>query len=464
MTGAEPRPRFAAPVDVHLILRRSSPGGDEVLLSRRAGSVYASGLLHLPSGHVDGAHEDVVDAVIREAREETGVLIDRADVRAAVTVHHRSPAGGARIGFFLEAVRWQGTPEIREPQLCSEMSWVPLDALPDDMVAYCRAGLDAYRHGGGTTVHFQQPDDPIAFDRGADRLQLLPAAEDRGAGLEAGLRAFAEQAVGRLAVVAYASWLREGSRVWRLTGIGGGTWFLKQHRSARFHQREVGAYREWVGTLGARAPRLVAVDAEQGAVVITALEGRSLHGLSLDPAREREVRRRLGALTADFHHGAPSRPALERGPSPADKLERHLAVARSFLADGDEERLHATARRYAALGPAELVPTHGDLQYRNVLLGDGDEVSVVDFERAEYATATRDLVRLSDVWDGRPDLREAFLAGYGRPFTAVEEERMECEAAFDALSGLGYGHTHGDPEVAERGQRTLARLRKNPRS
>ncbi|MGI5479078.1 NUDIX hydrolase [Streptomyces lavendofoliae] len=173
--GAHGRRRFTAPVDVHLVLRRPGAGGDEVLLSRRAGPVYASGLLHLPSGHLDGPHEDVIDAVIREGLEETGVHIERADVRAAVTVHHRAPGGDTRVGFFLEAVRWRGTPAIREPHLCGGMDWFPLAALPDDMVAYCRAGLDAYRRGAPMAVHFQHPGDPVAHGPGADRLHIVPS-------------------------------------------------------------------------------------------------------------------------------------------------------------------------------------------------------------------------------------------------------------------------------------------------
>ncbi|WP_405690052.1 hypothetical protein [Streptomyces sp. NBC_00057] len=42
--------RHQEPVDVHLILRRDGAAGPEVLLSRRAGSVYAAGLWHFPSG------------------------------------------------------------------------------------------------------------------------------------------------------------------------------------------------------------------------------------------------------------------------------------------------------------------------------------------------------------------------------------------------------------------------------
>ncbi|MET8290077.1 NUDIX domain-containing protein [Streptomyces sp. NPDC005132] len=71
-----------------------------MLLSRRAGEVYAAGLWHLPPGHLDGPHEDIVTALLREAREETSVVIDPADVRAAVTVHHRAPGGSSHTGFF----------------------------------------------------------------------------------------------------------------------------------------------------------------------------------------------------------------------------------------------------------------------------------------------------------------------------------------------------------------------------
>ncbi|MFB6477748.1 NUDIX domain-containing protein [Streptomyces virginiae] len=88
-----PVPRHTVPVDVHLVLRRDGALGPEVLLSRRAGPVYATGLWHLPSGHLDPG-EDMVEGVIREAREETGVLIVAADVSAAVTVHHRPPGAG----------------------------------------------------------------------------------------------------------------------------------------------------------------------------------------------------------------------------------------------------------------------------------------------------------------------------------------------------------------------------------
>ncbi|MFB6614997.1 NUDIX domain-containing protein [Streptomyces sp. NPDC085524] len=452
-------PRHTVPVDVHLVLRRDGGPGPEVLLSRRAGPVYATGLWHLPSGHLDPG-EDMVEAVIREAREETGVLIAAEDVTAAVTVHHRPPSGSrSRLGVFFEVRRWSGPPRIMEPDRCDGMGWYELDALPAPMVAYCRAGLDAYRAGLPAAVHFQRPDDAVAHTPdGPDRTRLLTGPAADRSGLPYRLRMFAERAVGRITQVTEVSWARTGSRVWRLTGPGGGTWYLKRHRGPKFHDREVAAYRTWVPALGPRAPRLVAADPAAQAVVVTALAGRPLHGMVLDAAAEARVQHGLGRLARALHRSAPERSTGTA--TAAGKVERHLEGARPGLADGDEELVLSRVRMYEDLPQPVLVPTHGDLQYRNVLLADGGgEPRLLDFERAEYAAATRDLVRLGDTWTGRPDLRAAFLAGYGRPLTPAEELRLDCETAFDAVSGIAYGMRHDDPEVTERGLRTLHRLR-----
>ncbi|MCO5974972.1 phosphotransferase [Actinoallomurus soli] len=452
------KPRHTEPVDVHLILRREGTAGPEVLLSRRAGQVYAAGLWHLPSGHLDGPHEDVVTALIREAKEETGVTIQAADVRFAVTVHHRSPGGSARIGVFFEVRHWQGTPQIHEPAVCDAMDWYPLDDLPSPMVAYCRAGLDAYRAGNRLAVHFQQSTDPIPYDTAADRLRYIPGARDIPAGRpDAPVREFAQRAVGRIADWADVSWAREDSRVWRVRGAEGGVWFVKIHQNDRFHYREVGAYRSWVPTLGAAAPRLVAVDSVLRAIVVTAIPGRSLHGAVHTPDEQRRIFHSIGALAAAIHHSAPAQPASGE-PVLLGKLERHLDGARAHVAPGDEEFIRAMAQRAAHLPDLELVPTHGDFQLRNLLWDDGT-LYVIDFERSEQGPAVRDFVRLSDAWAGRPDLYEAAMAGYGRPLTPAENEHLVVGAVLDAVSGICYGTSHGDLELIERGCRTLARLR-----
>ncbi|GAB2735316.1 phosphotransferase [Kitasatospora kifunensis] len=452
-------PRHQEPVDVHLILRRDGAAGPEVLLSRRAGQVYASGLLHLPSGHLDGSHEDVVEALIREAKEETGVDIDPADVRAAVTVHHRSPAGGSRIGIFFEVRRWHGAPRIMEPAVCDAMGWYPLDDLPSPMVAYCRAGLDAYRTGRQFAVHFRRPGDPIAFDPTADCLRSLLSAEPAADAPHREVREFTEKAVGRVSTWTDTSWAREGSRVWLARGAEGGEWFVKVHQSDRFHGREVEAYRTWVPALGPAAPRLVAADARLRAVVITAMPGRSLHGALHPPEEQRRIFHRIGVLAAAIHRSAPPRPG-DGAPAALGKLERHLAGARNHLAPGDEDYIRAMAKRAEQLPALDLVPTHGDFQLRNLRWDEATgSLCVIDFERAEPGPAVRDFVRLSDAWTGRPDLYEAVMAGYGRQLSVAEEEHLTVHQVLDAVSGIQYGAANGDPELVERGRRTLAKLR-----
>ncbi|MER5549781.1 phosphotransferase [Streptomyces sp. NPDC002589] len=442
--------RHTEPVDVHLILLRDTATGPEVLLSRRAGDVYASGLWHLPSGHLDGPHEDVVTALVREAREETGVVIDVADVRAAVTVHHRSPGGASRTGYFFEVWRWQGESRIAEPDVCDAMDWTPLDALPAGMVAYCRAGLEAYTAGARLAVHFQLPGDTIAFDPGADRLRLVPDVTGRAltGRPDAAVMEFAERAVGRITEWTDTSWARADSRVWRAHGAQGGTWYVKVHPSERFYGREVRGLRTWAPALGAAAPRLVAADEKLRAVVLTAVPGRPLHGAVLAPDRQRAVFHRIGALARRIHQSSIARPApAGSGPAVA-KADRHLAGARPHLSPGDEEFVRKLVRQAEDLQPLEWVETHGDFQLRNILYtpdaaDEADDsdifVAVIDLERSEPGPAVRDLVRLSDAWVGRADLFEAFLAGYGRSLTAAEEARLVVDTALDSVSGVAYG-------------------------
>ena len=129
------------PVDVFLVLTR----GEEVLLGRRQGTGYADGTWNLPSGKLE-THEDAVTGVIREAKEEIGVLLDPADVRLATVVHHRNAEGGARVGLFFTAVHEpdrHGEVVNTEPHKCAQLDWFPLGALPEPTYRYTAAGLQA---------------------------------------------------------------------------------------------------------------------------------------------------------------------------------------------------------------------------------------------------------------------------------------------------------------------------------
>ncbi|GIG55745.1 hypothetical protein Lfu02_01170 [Longispora fulva] len=129
--------RYRSIVDLHVLLRRDD---GKLLLARRAGAVYASGMWHLPSGHLEPG-EPLADGAAREAREELGIDIDLDDLRLVHVMHHQASGQEPRVGFFFEADRWTGDPVNAEPDRCSGLAWVEPDALPEPMVPYTVAAL-----------------------------------------------------------------------------------------------------------------------------------------------------------------------------------------------------------------------------------------------------------------------------------------------------------------------------------
>ena len=114
--------RFTSIIDVHVILRRAG----KILLLRRAGHVYASGQLCLPSGHLEEG-ENILEAGIRETKEETGIALDPATLRLALSIHQRNPGTThTRIGFAFEPGHWDGEPVIGGPGKCSQLVWLTL--------------------------------------------------------------------------------------------------------------------------------------------------------------------------------------------------------------------------------------------------------------------------------------------------------------------------------------------------
>lgn len=137
--------RFRVVPAAYVYLRRD----DEVLLHLRAGTGYRDGHWAAAAGHVEPG-ESVLDAAVREAREELGVVVEPGDLRP-VTAMHRGEVGGPaleqRVDFFFEARRWSGTPEIRETAKASALGWFPLDALPTPVVPHELVVLEAIRDG-----------------------------------------------------------------------------------------------------------------------------------------------------------------------------------------------------------------------------------------------------------------------------------------------------------------------------
>lgn len=133
--------RFRVVPAAYVFLLRPGPAGraDEVLLQLRQSTGFMDGHWAAgAAGHVE-ADESVIQAAIREAREELGVTLDAADLHPLTAMHRGEPGGPAleqRVDVFFEARRWSGEPHTEEATKSAGLRWYPLDALPEPVVPH----------------------------------------------------------------------------------------------------------------------------------------------------------------------------------------------------------------------------------------------------------------------------------------------------------------------------------------
>jgi 8-oxo-dGTP diphosphatase len=139
-----------------------------LLLLRRAGSGYRDGQLAPPAGHLE-AGEDLVSGVLRELAEEVGLTGDPARCRLATVVHSAPEYAGDEeyLNFFFAVDGWTGTPEIREPEHCTELVWADPADVPADTVDYL-PGVLAGIAAGAPLQLANWPQPPAAAPSGVE--------------------------------------------------------------------------------------------------------------------------------------------------------------------------------------------------------------------------------------------------------------------------------------------------------
>ena len=126
---------------VHLFLIQ----GDEIVLLRRCNTGWSDGMYSTIAGHIDG-NETVIDAMIREAREEAGIEIAKEDLRVVHTMH-RNSGDKEYIDFFLVCNQWTGEMKNLESDKCDDLAWFPIDKLPENTVPYIREAIRHFKEG-----------------------------------------------------------------------------------------------------------------------------------------------------------------------------------------------------------------------------------------------------------------------------------------------------------------------------
>ncbi|WP_067481823.1 aminoglycoside phosphotransferase family protein [Actinomadura hibisca] len=289
--------------------------------------------------------------------------------------------------------------------------------------------------------------------------------DDLPHGLPADLRPWVARHLPGVTTATDVSWNRANSRVWRLDGDT--TAYLKLSPSPRSYARETTAYRHAAVLGPGQAARMLAADPVLQAVLTTALPGRIVRDLPLDPAVETRVHEFAGRLLRRWHSHLET-----AAPHARQALRKELADQAAEAADCLDElgdRLdgaqRALVRDVATQLPGlaaelPLVYRHGDYLPRNWLWdADAQTLAVIDFEMADHGLAVQDMVWLHGaVWPTRPDLRAAFLTGYDREPAAQEHRVLLLLTARLAVSYLATGLARNDTVLIDRGHHALSAL------
>ncbi|MDR2777377.1 MAG: NUDIX domain-containing protein [Rickettsiales bacterium] len=134
--------RYKITTAVYAVIMRNG----QLLLSLRRNTGFMDGKYSLVSGHLE-ANETLSEAMVREAREEANITIERMHIGTTLFRFGASPEFDDYIDFFFIVDDFSGEILNNEPEKCEELRFFPLDAYPDNMVDYVRYCLENLERG-----------------------------------------------------------------------------------------------------------------------------------------------------------------------------------------------------------------------------------------------------------------------------------------------------------------------------
>lgn len=130
--------RYSSKIVTDLMLTRENNGKIEVLLALRKNTGHRDGEYELPGGHVDQG-EDLMQAMVREAKEELSIDIKEEDLKIIHILHHYT---GDRINFILTTNTYEGNLCIGEPEKCEKLEWFDINKLPDNLMKKIKKSIE----------------------------------------------------------------------------------------------------------------------------------------------------------------------------------------------------------------------------------------------------------------------------------------------------------------------------------
>ncbi|MBV9139485.1 MAG: aminoglycoside phosphotransferase family protein [Pseudonocardiales bacterium] len=284
--------------------------------------------------------------------------------------------------------------------------------------------------------------------------------------MPADLRHWVTHQLPGLATVVDVSWPRGCSRVWRAAS-GTDEVYVKRSPTPENYAREVHAYEHAARFAPHEIPRLLATDPGLRAIMTSPLPGLIVRGLCLTAEGESRVHELAGRLLRRWHDlpeppSARARKVIRASVTEqADEAAACLERTAEHLTDAQRALVAQVSRELPRLvEDLPVVFRHGDYSPRNWLWDtERGTHGLIDFEQSDHGIAVEDFVWLCGaVWPTRPDLKTAFLAGYGRRLSDAEQRALPLLTVRLAVSYLNSGITKQEPMLVERGRTALTHL------
>lgn len=116
----------------------------KMFLLRRKNTGWEDGKYGIPAGHLE-PNETVIQAAIRETKEETGINIKREDI-TLVHVMHRE-ADFDYIDLFFNVNKWTDEPFLAEKDKSDDAQWFELNNLPENILEHVKIAFGNYQQG-----------------------------------------------------------------------------------------------------------------------------------------------------------------------------------------------------------------------------------------------------------------------------------------------------------------------------
>ena len=252
------------------------------------------------------------------------------------------------------------------------------------------------------------------------------------------------------------TWLEWGdTRVLEVRDADGVRWFVKCHRRLETYRREATAYRRWAPALGDRAPVLLTDSNELQTLVLSALPG--------EPSSEcpgPEALYDAGVLLRRFHDSELLEPWQDMAAEKQSELEYWVARSNGLLGSRQLDFARHELGALDGLAAPTRVPCHLDYSPRNWLVVDG-RVHVIDFGDAGPEAWVNDFGRLFVWWRLSPDLKAAFLDGYGRQPSEGDLAVLRASYVLTTVWAIIRAHEYGNARIEAGCRKVLSGLMSN---